>query len=72
VITMRRYYSVPQAAREIGVAYSTLYRWIDKSTVEAKVGLNGRLCVTAGEVDRVRALLGRDDSTGADGSDDSR
>lgn len=49
-----RYYSVALAAKELGVAASTLYHWINRGTVETAISPSGRMVISADELERLR------------------
>lgn len=49
-------FSVSVAASLLGVAVSTLYRWIHRGTVEVDHTPGGQLLVPASEIDRLRDL----------------
>ncbi|GAA1004099.1 hypothetical protein GCM10009551_079850 [Nocardiopsis tropica] len=46
-------YTVPDAAAMIGVAPTTLYRWISLERVPAQYAVSGRLFLTAEQVDQL-------------------
>ncbi|MFI8773868.1 helix-turn-helix domain-containing protein [Gordonia sp. NPDC062954] len=49
-----RHHSIPEAARMLGVAESTLYRWVKLGTAEASTTPGGRLCLSDAELARLR------------------
>jgi len=51
-ITTEDLLSVPQAAKELGVHFATVYRWIDKGRIHP-FRIGGQVFVT---VDEIRAL----------------
>ena len=53
----RRLYSVATAASMIGVAVSTLYRWVHLGSVHVERAPGGQLLVPASEIERLRGLV---------------
>lgn len=50
-------YTVTDAASMLGVAASTMYRWIHRGTVAVLQSPGGQLLVPASEIDRLRDLV---------------
>lgn len=50
---MEKMWVVKNAARRIGVAHTTLYRWIDKGTVKTRLSAGGVVLIPDSEVRRL-------------------
>jgi len=61
-VTTEDLMSVPQAAKELGVNFSTVYRWIDKGKIRP-FRIGGQVFVT---VDEIRTLKEQRETTRED------
>lgn len=60
-------YSVAHAARLIGIAPVTLYRYIQKGFVSTETSVSGKLRIAESEAAKLKARLDRDVSGRTDG-----